>query len=332
MDNLYQSYLEAKVQGLTQEQHAEKLGMKLTTYRSRLYKDRSALRLPESRYRKFDEPLVLEGDALVLMDMHIPFHHADFINKCLDVAQAWGVRQAFLGGDVLDLHAFSHFPDDFEEAERQVLSRDLLTELTRLAESMPAKHREKLYDMLAQAEPVTGNIGEEIKEARQVLRKFADQFDRIAWIMGNHEKRVLRLLQKALPAAMLTELFGATDPKWIVSPYYWGKLISAGKEWQIEHPNTIAKGASKRLASKFQTNIIMGHNHQFVIQADPSGKYLAVEPGMACDEQRMEYATVRHSTRDAHLPGAVMVYRGVPYMLNDAMTDWDAMTSRQFYT
>ena len=326
MTQLWRSWLDAQRRGLTQREHASELGEKYSTYVNQLRASKIEFeRVPESRYPTYDQPLTIEGDAIVLLNLHIPFHSAEFINKCLLVARAWGIRKAFLGGDVLDLHAFNGFAGHFEEAEKKVISSDLESRLFALAEKMPAKYRMALIDELAGAEPESGNVGAEIAESRSVLTALQMEFDEIVWIMGNHEQRVIRSLERVLPAVQLAELFGASDPKWKVSSYFWGLLVSGGEEYQIEHPNTIRKGASKTLAAKYQKHIIMGHNHQFVIQHDVSGRFWAIEPGMCCDERKMDYASKRHSVSDAHIPGAVMVVNGKPYMLNDGMTDWDGM-------
>lgn len=324
--HLWRSWLVAKDQGLTQVKHAAQLGIKYTAYKNRLIASKTAFEtVPDSRYPTFDQPLTLEGDALVLMDLHIPFHNALFLNKCLLVARAWGVKKALLGGDALDLSAFSHFVGGFEEAEKKVISGNVESRLLALAERAPAKVRMEIYDILAGSEPESGNIGAEINESRSALTALQIEFEEILWMMGNHEQRVIRSLEKVIPSVQLASLFGADDPIWKVSSYYWALLKSGGEEYQIEHPNTIRKGASKTLAAKYHKHIIMGHNHQFIIQKDVSGMYWAIEPGMCCDELKMDYATKRHNVRDAHIPGAVMVVNGKPYMLNDSMTDWDVM-------
>ena len=142
--------------------------------------------------------------------------------------------------------------------------------------------------------------------------------------MGNHEQRVLRTLQKVIPVDDLATLFGADNPKWVVSPYYYCLLNSGGEEWQIEHPINTGKGSSKRLAPKFGKHIVMFHNHHFSITTDPSGRYYAIEPGMAMDEERMAYAAQRHNAADTHVVGAVLIRNGKPTPLNK-FTDWDLL-------
>ncbi len=137
-------------------------------------------------------------------------------------------------------------------------------------------------------------------------------------------ERILRALQAVLPVDTLAVLFGVDTPKWVVSPYYWCELESGGEKWQIEHPINTTKHSSKRLAPKFGCHIVMGHNHHFSITTDPSGKYYAIEPGMAMDEERMAYAVQRHNTADAHVLGALIIRNGKPTPLNK-FTDWDML-------
>lgn len=280
-------------------------------------------RVPTSTRTAWNNPPILEGDSLVLMDTQIPYHHAEFINKCLTVCRKWNIRQLILGGDALDLNALNEFAPNFENDSKRVIDHASSAELIMFAETLPADKREKLYSIIGEAEE-DNSLGGEIKESRAILKTLEKEFDNITWIMGNHEQRILRLLKKIMPVSSLATLFGADSPKWNVSPYYYCILKSGGEEWQIEHPINTGKGSSKKLAPKYGRHIIMGHNHHFSITTDPSGKLYAIEPGMAMDEERMAYATQRHNAADAHLVGAVIVRNGKPTPLNK-FTDWELL-------
>lgn len=280
-------------------------------------------KVPSSNRTPWNNPPKIEGDAFILMDPQIPFHHAEFINKCLTVCRRWGIRSMILGGDALDMNALNSFTPNFENDDKRIIDTKTASALLSLADSLPSEKREELHAIVADAEREDG-IGSEIKESRIVLRSFEDDFDSIVWIMGNHEQRVLRILQKVLPVESLAAVFGADNPKWIVSPYFYAILTSGGEEWQIEHPINTGKGSSKRLAPKFGKHIVMGHNHHFSITTDPSGRYYAIEPGMGMDEERMAYASQRHNTADTHVNGALIVRDGKPTVLNK-FTDWDML-------
>lgn len=293
----------------------ESVRMKLQTLRE--YK------IPPSNRTPWNNPPVMEGDALVIGDTQIPFHHAEFIGKCIALCKKLKIKQMILGGDALDINALNAFPPNFENDQKRVIDTSTASELIKIAETLPSEKREEIYSLVSTAENEGGITGE-IKESREVLKTLGAEFDKIVWIMGNHEQRVLRTLQKVIPVDDLATLFGADNPKWVVSPYYYCLLNSGGEEWQIEHPINTGKGSSKRLAPKFGKHIVMFHNHHFSITTDPSGRYYAIEPGMAMDEERMAYAAQRHNAADTHVVGAVLIRNGKPTPLNK-FTDWDLL-------
>lgn len=280
-------------------------------------------KIPASNRTPWDNPPKVDGDAFILGDTQIPFHHAEFINKCLELCRRWGIRQMILGGDALDVESLNSFSPDFENDKRRVIDSRSAEALVKFADELPSKKREKLLDIIGDSERENG-LGGEIKESRAILKAFEGDFDSIVWIMGNHEKRVLKTLEKILPVDTLATLFGADNPKWLVSPYYWCVLTSGGKDWQIEHPMNTGKGSSKKLAPKFGRNIVMFHNHQFSITSDPSGEFYAIEPGMGMDERRMAYVMQRHNAADTHMVGALIVRDGKPTPLNK-FTDWEML-------
>ena len=280
-------------------------------------------RIPVSNRTPWNNPPTLEGDAFILMDAQIPFHHAEFINKCLTVCDRLGIRQMILGGDALDINTLNSFTPNFENNDKRVIDTKTASALLAIADGLPSDKREEIHAIVADAEN-EGGISGEIKESRTILKAFESSFDKILWIMGNHEQRVLKTLQKVLPVDSLAVVFGADNPKWEVSPYYHCTLMSNGEEWKIEHPVNSGKGSSKKLASKFTCHIVMGHNHHFNITTDPSGKYYAIEPGMGMDEERMAYVSQRHNAADTHITGALIIRNGKPLPLNK-FTDWDLL-------
>src|SRR3990167_1223061 len=60
-----------------------------------------------STYPVYDTPLEMVGDAVIMTDIEFPFHHAEFINRVLDLANSWGIRNLILGGDVLHFDSLS---------------------------------------------------------------------------------------------------------------------------------------------------------------------------------------------------------------------------------
>jgi len=80
--------------------------------------------VPASPMRKYNKPLVVEGDALVLADIHAPFHDAAWINRVSALALRMGIERCIIAGDLADFSAFSVFGREVDaDVELDVLSR-----------------------------------------------------------------------------------------------------------------------------------------------------------------------------------------------------------------
>lgn len=306
-------------------QYAASVGRTTAAVFNRLYRLGQSVRnpIPESNHHAWEDEPRIVGDALILNDMHVPYHDAHFVNMCIETAHAMGITKAILGGDVVEQSSFSHWTADFPDAS-SVVNSEAREELEGIYLDMAdGDEKERLRALLDKADAPEGVAAEEIREVKSVLRALAQNFDEVVWIMGNHEIRLIRMLERALPAQSMAELFGV-DPKWKVSPYYWCELTSGGETYRITHPVNSAKGSSKKLAPKYRAHIIMAHNHHFSMQTDPSGKYLAIEPGACVDFDRLPYEVQRDSSADLHVQGAMIVQGGFPYLLNE-WTDWDLL-------
>jgi hypothetical protein len=282
--------------------------------------------VPESKYTIWNEPLRTEGNALILGDLEAPFQHADFVNKCLAVARAWGIENLILGGDAVHFASLSSFAPEFAEQEpNQNMSEDLEAELLALASEIPEAQRAQLTSIMLkhspQAEP---GVSGELAEVRDCFRGLERQFKRIDYIIGNHEARLLRALERALSAVDLMALLHNGD-RWRIAPYFFSYLVSGGVEWKITHPKNYAKGSSKKLADVLNCNIIQLHGHYFSLQMNPANTFIGIEPGCCVDERRLQYEAGRDTTHDRHTLGAVMIVNGKPHLLNEITTDWTWM-------
>lgn len=281
--------------------------------------------MKESSYPVYDKPLVMEGDALVITDLELPFHHADFINRVLEIADAWKITQLILGGDALHLDSFSGWEPNWKAGSNNNLSENSEQKLIDFARGLSKSKQAEFFALW-------GEIGERVEQdgasteldaARRELNRLGEQFANIDFVLGNHEGRFLRAIQTAVDPKELTRLL-ELGGRWRIAPYYYSILISGGEKFQIEHPKNTAKASAWKLASKYGCHVIMGHNHHVVFQFDLSGKYYAIETGHGVDESRLPYAAQRHNVAHAHALGACIVRGGVPWLLH-ARTDWKAM-------
>ncbi len=279
-------------------------------------------RITPSPYPVYDSPLIMEGDALILPDLELPFHHAEFVDKCLELAEVWGIRQCILAGDALHFDMLSGWEPNWKSDRSGGITEDVERKLWELAGRLREKDRRELAEILigAGSRDEADGLSTELAVARRVLRELESRFDLIDYVLGNHEGRLLRALETALSPDELLRLL-ETDKRWRISTYYYSILISNGVKYQIEHPKTMS---AKELAAKYHCHIIMAHSHRYSVTVDISGQYIAAEIGCCVDESRLPYASQRHNKSPAHVLGAAIVRNGYLWVIN-RFTDVEAL-------
>ena len=271
-----------------------------------------------SPYPKYDEPLVIEGDALILPDAEFPFHNSEFLNRVLDLSQAWNIRQCIVAGDLLHFDSISAWEANWINEGKGGLSETDERKFLDFAMSLPEKHQENLIDLITgigqKQEDGGPSVSQELKVARRSVKVLSELFDNIDFVLGNHDGRILRALASSMFPSEVLRLVEAGD-KWRVAPYYFSILNSNGEKYQIEHPKNATKSSPYKLASKYQCHILQAHAHRWGMDTDISGKFYAIHMGCIVDESRLPYSAQRHYTGDAHRLGAVIVRDGYPTLL-----------------
>jgi predicted phosphodiesterase len=271
--------------------------------------------VPRSRYPAYDNPRLPAGDYLCLGDLHAPYHDAPFINRAILAAHEAGVKSAIIGGDWLDNQALSAWPENFKPAPN-VVSGQTFDKLMTLANTLTGQARQELIDAISDTSE-DDSLQSEIKSVREVLTALNDSFETVYYIMGNHEQRLIRKLEKAIGSADFAALFMGNSPKAHIVPFYWVEFESGGQPWRVTHPTPAGKGVSGlKLAAKYQANVIMFHNHHFSVRSEISGRFVGIEPGMCLDEARAHYVMVRDNGADTHITGGVVVQDGRFRLLN----------------
>lgn len=280
-----------KSDGATDKKIAETIGRTEQAVRGRRRRIHSVtetqMRIAESPFPRYDSPLVMEGDALVLPDVEIPYADHEFLNNCIELARKWKIDQCILAGDFLHFDSLTHWEPCWTN------------------DSEDGIHL---------------NLSQELEMARRDTKVLSQAFKKIDFVLGNHSGRLLRALSSPIFPSEILRLIEAGN-RWRIAPYYYSILISNGEKYQIEHPNSATKVSPIKLASKYQCHILQAHSHKWGIDRDISGRFWAISMGCVVDEMRLPYAAQRHNTGEAHVLGAVIVKDGYPYVLSDK-TPW----------
>jgi hypothetical protein len=287
--------------------------------------DRLTKTVSPSPYPKYDSPLVMTGDALVLPDIEFPFHNADFLNRVLELTQIWGIRQLVLAGDVLHFDSLSGWEPAWSKEKNGGMIASAEGKLMDFAQGLPSKSQGEMMELLGEIGQRTEGDGmsTEMGIARRELKRIVLLFDKVDMILGNHEGRFLRALQTTIDPKELLRLLEAGD-KWRIAEYYFSYLDTSKGRFMIEHPKGAAETTAQNLAAKFGMHIIMGHSHALDFSWDISGRYYAIQAGCCVSEDMLPYASQRHTTKRAHKLGAVLVVDGYPWLLHEG-TDWERM-------
>ena len=169
------------------------------------------------------------------------------------------------------------------------------------------------------------SLAEELDQDEIGLTSIAAGFDELLWLCGNHEERLSRMLQQWLPMERIAAML-MLPPNVVTTNYYYCHL---GDHWEATHPknsSVIPGRIPSILAPKYKRNVISFHGH--LVGAVMMNDYWAIDAGVTCDPERLEYSMVRQSTRPKVQRGAVLMLLdadGVyhPKILND-LTNWDA--------
>lgn len=224
-----------------------------------------------------EQPPVMEGDALLLFDIHSPCHDKDWMDRVISLALKWGIRQVGIGGDLVDFGIFSIF--------EQTGAYDVQTEIVTTENILKAL--ESCFDTIiysagnheARLSRKTGWLLPLEDAVRLFVRSGKTTFTRSYWwtlISGGEEYRIEH------PANTSTT--------------------------QMMIPS--------KLAAKYQRHVIAGHGHLWGQGRDISGNFWGIDSGICADPERLDYYVMRHNTRPAMQQGAVIVKDGIPILLS----------------
>lgn len=204
----------------------------------------------------------LEGDAVVISDIHAPFTDYDFAEKPNLVGQHYGIKRLFIAGDLLDAGTQNKF---------------------RKKVAPPSFHTD-------------------LDIARKLLAFYAEWFDEIWFLPGNHDDWFLENEDGNIDIEDIYHLLRGDElqGKFIVSGYDRATLNSSGELWTLPHQADVNVGSLKvaeQLAWKYQTNMVIPHQHNHALGRDRYGRYILADIGGLHDQNKMAYMQLKTSIR-----------------------------------
>lgn len=229
----------------------------------------------------------LQGDWMVVGDVHVPCTDYDFAQLTVAIAEKHlPKRQGLIvAGDFLNADAYSKYA--------QVVA-------------LPS------WDT-------------ELKAARHLIELWLETFPRIVWLLGNHEKRKLVHDNGQTTVNMIKDMT-TKDDRVELSVWDRCFISTDNGRWVVAHGASYSRNQLNNpaeYAQQFQCHVISHHEHHFGMGMDKYRRYTVVNNGGLFDPRKMLYAQLTTTNKPRMAQGFTMLKGGYPYLFGgDGFTDW----------
>jgi len=207
---------------------------------------------------RFNECFRLSGDWVVVGDLHSPFTDWGLVSQVGGAAREHGIDQLLVGGDAFDFRRYSQYAALVPDCVR----------------------------------------GDEESGVRYALNVWAETFKEIRFISGNHDARLMRLLNGTLPADTIEDIFMGIlgNPANVKYSLYGYAIIDTPQgEWRITHPQNYSRNAlavGRKLAYKHRQHVACLHVHHSATGLDDSGQFVIADIGCLADPQKLAWVSM----------------------------------------
>lgn len=207
---------------------------------------------------RFNQCFRLSGDWAVVGDLHSPYTDWGLAGQVGAEAKKHGIDKLLVAGDAFEFAGFSQ------------------------------------YAALVPGQPAGG----EERGVRYMIDVWRDTFKEIRFISGNHDARLMKLLNGAIPADTIEDLFMGLlgNPATVhYSLYGYCTIDTPEGEWRITHPASYSRNSlavARKLAHKHQQHIACLHVHHSAIGFDDSGKFVIADIGCLADPEKLSWVAL----------------------------------------
>lgn len=280
-----------KLRGRTRAEIAEFTGLTMGQVGGRIYRYEQTLagkQADHSALFQFDieKPMELDGDWMIIGDVHAPTTDYDFAQLVSVIAERDGIKQLLIAGDILNNDIFSTHPTEDVK--------------------VPWK-REKAA-------------------ARALLLEWIDQFDTIVLTAGNHERRLSKATWGEYSMEDLRDLLIGYNSKVKVSRYGYCVINTPTGPWRITHPKkyaTIPLKTASAIAGRFRMHAWLFHEHYLGISWASHGPHIIVNGGGLHESKFMDYVILDDNTMPEMRKGFGTLIGGYPKLYGESpFTNW----------
>lgn len=258
-------------------------------YRAYLDSTRTIPFAPEYTFERHDIRPQLEGDFIVVGDIHVPTTNWIMLDMMCDLAKKHGIDNLLIVGDLFNMDALSSY-------DHIVRPTSLRTELS---------------------------------VARKSIQHMLKSFKKIYLFAGNHETRISRMTKGEMSVTVLWELVqnGIEAGRVIGYADTAAWVYSGGLKWRVTHQRNYSKikgRVAAALCAKYESNVILHHQHHTAIIRSDNNRYTGIDNGGLHDDALMHYVQHTDSTSTVMCNSFTLLRDGVGHIFTpyDTITDW----------
>lgn len=241
--------------------------------------------------------VAVTGDTLVTSDWHVPHHDEDLVGRMLAVAKRLGIRQLIINGDFLNEDAFSRW----------------------------------------KSHPFNVDWKTEKAIAKALLQRLITAFDRIYYILDNHDRRIIARHERPSEfdeTDLLDILLDATT-RGVVRASIFYHMCIVNNTWRVTSPREYRRqklSLPSRLAQLYHMNIISGGDHLFGLGVDDSARYVVANNCCMVNREEVPYVMTQDSAYPWWSPGFYAIVNNVlhPFVAHEGLwpTWWEHLNAK----
>ena len=255
-------------------------------------KDKAQKQAQRAQLGDFPKPLkvlpneiTLEGDYIIVSDLHVNAARRDLIELVAEYAVKMGIRKIALVGDLFNFDIFSVYP----------------------------------------ALVCVDAMETEIAAARSILVYWLQFVDEIAFCRGNHDERVIKKFEGHLDMDGICDLMireqdgpglrGRVHPT--MHDRLW--LNTSNGQWLLAHQKEYSQQTltvANKLALKYHCNVVTAHQHHFGMGVSKYGGFVIADNPCMCDPDQIAYKKLNTNSMPDWAFGFSMIKDGsyIPYV------------------
>jgi hypothetical protein len=224
------------------------------------------------------------NEFIVGADAHAPYFDEKIVNKMIQVAQHYGIKNFLHGGDYFNQDQFSTW---------WVAKDDLV------------------------------KFSHELTAAKKLGNVLTNNFKDCRFFIGSHDARLWRLMSDKGKDTGYDDVWEQLENKGIkTSSYRYAEVNTEWRINHPKNVVRVGGLPAIRMSAKFERSVIFGHGHWQGFVWGPSGKHILAAPGCLCNPKKFAYKCNWDTSHDEWVPGFALILEKTKMILFNHNSPW----------